>query len=98
MCFRPSTVEQSLNCPECGKKINAIGGRIPQICPFCETDISDLAKSMSTPVPASPFTNNKKAADALLSPDDSQIGLKPKAPQAPKVPTEPKDFKNPLSE
>ena len=95
MCFRPSTVEQSLNCPECGKKINAIGGRIPHICPFCEADISDLAKSMSTPVVASPFANNKKAADVPLRPDDSRIGLKPKAPQ---VPTVPKDSENPLSE
>lgn len=43
MCFRPSTVEQSVTCPECGKKINAVMGQVPVECPFCEADISALA-------------------------------------------------------
>lgn len=77
MCFRPADAGQSLDCPKCGKKINAIMGNWPLNCPFCDLDLADAiaAQEGGAPAPAAP------AAPAPTA---------PKAPTAPTAPAAPK--------
>jgi len=37
MCFRPAGVNKPQECPNCKKKLAAIGGIKQKICPFCKT-------------------------------------------------------------
>lgn len=80
MCFRPADAGQSLNCPSCGKQINAIMGNWPLNCPFCNVDLKDavaaLNDSSAAPAPAAPAAPGAPAAPAA-----------PSAPAAPKPPT-----------
>ncbi len=78
MCFRPSVVEDNLVCPQCGKKINAIGGRLPLECPFCEADISELAKEMMPSNQSSLLNNTKPAAPAAPAPKQEGVPAAPK--------------------
>lgn len=64
MCFRPPGIEQSVTCPGCGKKINAVMGNIPPVCPFCEEDIAAAAaeaKARGMPASASGSLPTPKA-------------------------------------
>lgn len=47
MCFRPPGIEQSIKCPDCGKKVGAVMGQIPEICPFCEANLKDVIAAMT---------------------------------------------------
>lgn len=48
MCFRPPSAESnSIQCPECGKKVNVVMGSVPNVCPFCEADLSAWADSIN---------------------------------------------------
>lgn len=77
MCFRPAGAEQSIECPECGKKITAVMGNISPICPFCEADIRSFveqATNKKTPPIPSP--------QAPGSPSTSGAPKPPSAPSA----------------
>ncbi len=39
MCFRPAGVSKPVECPNCKKKIAAIGGINQKKCPFCKTEL-----------------------------------------------------------
>ncbi|HZK56662.1 MAG TPA: hypothetical protein VFC84_21100 [Desulfosporosinus sp.] len=39
MCFRPAAVSKGVECPNCKKKLAAIGGVQQKKCPFCKTEI-----------------------------------------------------------
>ncbi len=73
MCFRPSDVAggpAAMNCPECGKPINPMGGVMLKTCPFCKADFSKYLNEDGTP--------NMDAIGAAPP--------APGAPQAPKAP------------
>ena len=78
MCFRPADAGQSLTCPECGKKVNAIMGNWPPNCPFCNLDLAEVTANLGSdaPAPASPGAPQPPAAA-------------PGAPSAPKPPAAP---------
>ena len=87
MCFRPATVALSLTCPNCGKKVNEVLGSIPDECPFCETDISELAAEVmanSDQVTAAPKSAFVQAPGAPAAPSAPAAPGAPKAPNAPK--------------
>ena len=44
MCFRPGGVAKPTICPNCGKKLAAIGGVKQKICPFCKTPLPEDEK------------------------------------------------------
>lgn len=83
MCFRPAAVSKFVMCPNCGKKVNEVLGSIPNTCPFCETDISELAQEamasgdQTTAAPKSAFVSAPGAPGAPQSPGA------PSAPGAP---------------
>lgn len=79
MCFRPPGAEPSLNCPECGKKVNAVLGNFPPVCPFCNADISDAIAEAKEKAAAGPGTPQAPSAPSA-----------PSAPGAPKIPGAPK--------
>ena len=76
MCFRPTNVEASVDCPECGMKIHQVLGAIPNECPFCEADLSSMTAALN-------------AAAGINIPAPSAPGA-PAAPGAPKAPAAPK--------
>jgi predicted amidophosphoribosyltransferase len=39
MCFRPSSVDMTVICPGCGKKVSSMGGIRQKKCPFCKTEL-----------------------------------------------------------
>lgn len=41
MCFRPASVTKPQECPNCKKKLAAIGGVKQKKCPFCKADLTD---------------------------------------------------------
>ena len=87
MCFRPAGVEQSVTCPKCNMKVNAVMGVMPQECPFCEADISDLAAqamAAGDPVGAAPTS-----AFSVGAPGSPAVPGSPKAPTAPGAPKAP---------
>jgi len=43
MCFRPGGVEKPQECPNCGKKLVALGGVKQKKCPFCKTSLEEEA-------------------------------------------------------
>lgn len=59
-----------MNCPECGKPINPMGGVMLKTCPFCKADFSKYLNEDGTP--------NMDAIGAAPP--------APGAPQAPKAP------------
>jgi len=80
MCFRPADAGQSLECPECGKKVNAIMGNWPLNCPFCDIELADAIAALeggAAPAPAAPAPAAPAAPAA------------PKAPAAPAAPVPP---------
>ena len=75
MCFRPAGVDQSIDCPNCGKRVNAVLGVFPDECPFCGAKVeSGGAAGGPSPVPP--------AAPGAPMP--------PAAPGAPKAPGAPR--------
>ncbi len=76
MCFRPADAGQSMDCPECGKKINAIMGNWPLNCPFCNLDLTKITAGMKEGAAAAPAAPSAPGA--------------PKAPSAPGAPAAPK--------
>jgi len=45
MCFRPSSVDMSVMCPGCGKKVSSMGGIVQTNCPFCGADLADAREA-----------------------------------------------------
>jgi len=41
MCFRPAGVSKPQECPNCKKKLAAIGGVKQKVCPFCKTPLTE---------------------------------------------------------
>lgn len=78
MCFRPSSVESSANCPNCGQKINAVMGIFPQTCPYCDADLTELAAA------------NTDTSGGLTSAFVPGAPGAPSAPGAPGAPNAPK--------
>lgn len=76
MCFRPPGAEQSINCPECGKKITAVMGNIAPVCPFCNSDIASFVAE----------SQNKTVSDIAKPTTPFAKPAAPSAPTAPKVP------------
>lgn len=83
MCFRPAEAGGDgggYNCPDCGKKIQNLGGIPMKKCPFCKCDFT-------------PYLNgekefpNKSSAPAPGAPAAPGAPSAPKAPGAPKPPT-----------
>lgn len=95
MCFRPADANAptSIECPNCGKKVNYTNGVLPKKCPFCKTPTSELeamaAGAQGAPgaavsgAPATPQT-----AKAPVAPGAPATGA-PAAPQAPGAPKPP---------
>ncbi len=79
MCFRPTTVEASVDCPNCGKTVHQVLGAIPNECPFCDADLSSITAEINAAaginVASSPGTPSVLGAPSA-----------PKASQAPKAP------------
>ena len=73
MCFRPATVGQSINCPMCDKKVNAVLGAMPTECPFCEADLSEIAAPI-----------NEAIGLPNIAPAAPNVPSAPKAPGASK--------------
>ena len=67
----------SIECPECGKKINEVLGQLPDECPFCETDITELVARMA------------EGADEVMAAPRSAFVAAPGAPSAPGAPAAP---------
>lgn len=86
MCFRPSSVEASVNCPQCGKAVHQVLGAIPNECPFCEADLSSVtaainaAAGINIPAPGAPG-----APSAPGVPSAPSVPGAPSAPGAPKA-------------
>jgi len=76
MCFRPTSVDASVVCPGCGKKVSSLGGITLTACPFCKADLKD-----AQPAP-------DIAAPPVIPPaPPAQAPAAPKAPpSAPKAP------------
>ncbi len=74
MCFRPSEIAGSLNCPKCGKRVFAVNDVFPEKCPFCKESLKDAVAALSNP-----------AAAAAPAPAPAA----PKAPGAPVAPKPP---------
>lgn len=73
MCFRPSEIAGSLNCPECGKRIFAVNDVFPEKCPFCKMSLADAIEAL-------------KNAPAVTSPSAPDAPAAPGTPAAPKPP------------
>ncbi|RDB59300.1 hypothetical protein C1878_15475 [Gordonibacter sp. 28C] len=59
MCFRPAAIETSIECPNCGKKINPVMGNVPNECPFCSIMLSASDATPAIPgVPSTPKAPN----------------------------------------
>lgn len=86
MCFRPASVSLSVTCPNCGKKVNEVLGSIPNECPFCETDITELA------------AETMAGADQTTAAPTSAFVTPPGAPAAPGAPKPPSDPGAPKAE
>ena len=83
MCFRPATASVSVNCPECGKKINEVMGTIPNVCPFCEADLKETIASKRLELQTAPV----QPPISLPSPPHPPVA----APKAPKPPSAKED-------
>ncbi len=77
MCFRPSSVDMSVICPECGKKVSAMGGVPLTTCLFCGADLTD-----ARPATAADNQEAKPLGNATAAASPSA----PAAPAAPKAP------------
>ena len=68
MCFRPSSVDSSVMCPSCGKKVSALGGVALPNCPFCNADLSNARLATADDnLETSPLGNAPMAAPAAPS-------------------------------
>ena len=79
MCFRPSEIAGSLNCPGCGRRINAVNDVFPEKCPFCKEPTADAVAALQNPA----------AAPASGAPAAPSAPAAPKAPGAPPAPRPP---------
>ena len=73
MCFRPSQATQSMECPNCHMRVDAVLGTFPTECPFCMTSYKDeLAAMDAAPVmpgaPAAPGAKRTGAPPPPASP------------------------------
>lgn len=78
MCFRPADVggPTGIDCPECGKHIQPIGGVMLPTCPFCDTDLTAAIEAATSPAAPAPGVPAAPAAPGA-----------PAAPAAPGVPS-----------
>lgn len=73
MCFRPSELAGSLNCPKCGKRINAVNDVYPAKCPFCQEPTADAVAALTNPGAApAPGAPAAPAAPAPAAPKPPQ--------------------------
>jgi hypothetical protein len=96
MCFRPAGVDMpDPVCPECGKKMQVVGGVVMKKCPFCKADLTQYAEQFgySAPgagapgAPAAPGAPGApKAPGAPSAPRPPAPPAAPKAPGAPRPP------------
>lgn len=89
MCFRPSEVESSASCPNCGQKINAVMGIFPQICPFCDEDLTELAAANTDTTGGLTSAFVQGAPGAVSAPAAPAAPGAPAAPAAPGAPAAP---------
>ena len=72
MCS-PAGISASVKCPKCEKKVNEVMGNIPNICPFCEEDlteaIAEIRNGSTRPIPAAPKTPT--SPPALVKPPNN---------------------------
>lgn len=59
MCFRPAGVNKPQECPNCKKKLAAIGGVKQKICPFCKTPLGEEPKPEPITVELEPGTYHR---------------------------------------
>lgn len=85
MCFRPASVDQSTDCPQCGKTVNAIMGVYPESCPFCGFKYDPEAMMAGAP----------SAPGGTVAPKMPSAPVAPKMPGAPKPPSAPGSFAPP---
>lgn len=78
MCFRPATAAVFVNCPNCDKKVNEVMGTFPDVCPFCEADLTEVIAEMRA-----------AASDAAAAAPDASAPAAPGAPAAPSAPSAP---------
>ena len=78
MCFRPSEIAGSLNCPNCGRRLNAVNDVFPEKCPFCKTELADAINALKN-----------GGAPAAATPAVPGAPKAPGAPAAPKAPGAP---------
>lgn len=83
MCFRPAGADLSIDCPQCGKQVNAIMGVFPPECPFCGLNTDEAQKIIAEKggIPAIPAPPGAPAA-----PKAPGMPGAPKAPKAPGAP------------
>ncbi|MDR2197770.1 MAG: hypothetical protein LBO07_07420 [Coriobacteriales bacterium] len=81
MCFRPAGVDlPDPVCPECGKKMQIIGGVVMKKCPFCKADLTKYAEQ---------FGYTAGGAQAPGAPGAPKAPGAPGAPKAPGAPAAP---------
>ncbi len=81
MCFRPADASAGANnCPECGKKIQTMGGVVLKSCPFCKCDFTPYLDG-TKPLPNAP--------GMPVAPGAPSAPKTPAAPGAPKAPAAP---------
>ena len=83
MCFRPAGVDQSIECPECGKKVNAVLGVFPDSCPFCGVKVDATMAASGSPAVA--VSGVPAAFGAPAAPKAPGVPGAPAAPGAPRV-------------
>lgn len=81
MCFRPSEIAGSLNCPNCGRRLNAVNDVFPEKCPFCKTELADAVEALKN-------GGGAPGAAAPAAPGAPKAPAAPGAP-APKAPAAP---------
>lgn len=88
MCFRPASVSlPEPDCPECGKKISAVNGVFPTVCPHCGADLSKYEEEFKAQMAAAPgFAPPPGAPGAPKPPGAPGAPSAPRAPGAPKPP------------
>jgi hypothetical protein len=87
MCFRPAGADQSIDCPQCGKQINAIMGVFPPECPFCGLDTE---KAQAMLAEQGGVMGVSAVAGMPGTPKAPGMPKAPKAPGVPKAPVAPK--------
>ena len=85
MCFRPAGVDQFIECPECGKQVNAVLGVFPDNCPFCGAKVDAATATSGAPGVVAPGVPGMPKAPG--APGTPSAPGAPKAPSAPGAPS-----------